>query len=110
MTDDITRDPLARAVLATLAHSRGPDDPLGSLAHTVLSGEADLRTAASMSWHGTALHAEFAEAMARRDAMAPEERAEFERQARLLHNAGDSAFPDSDGTAGPDRPEEERPQ
>ncbi len=50
VTDDITREPLARAVLSKLARTRGPNDPLGSLAHTVLSGEgvaargrADLR-------------------------------------------------------------------
>ncbi|MFE9206222.1 hypothetical protein [Micromonospora sp. NPDC007230] len=108
MTDDITREPLARAVLAQLARTRGPNDPLGSLAHTVLSGEADLRTAASMSWHGSALHASFAEAVADRDALSAEERAEFERQARLLHDAGDLAMLDVDDADDGDRREEGR--
>lgn len=106
MTDDIAREPLARAILAKLARTRGPNDPLGSLAHTVLSGEADLRTAASMSWHGTALHASFAEAIANRDALSSEERAEFERQARLLRDVGDQALLDVDGADDGERPEE----
>ncbi|WBB91448.1 hypothetical protein [Verrucosispora sp. WMMC514] len=106
MNDDITQEPLARAVLAKLARTRGPDDPLGSLARTVLSGDADLRTAASISWYGTALHASFEEAMARRDTMSPQERAEHDRQARLLRDAGDDlTVPDEDDTEDEERPE-----
>ncbi|MEU3454063.1 hypothetical protein ABZ671_10715 [Micromonospora sp. NPDC006766] len=96
MTDDITREPLARALLASLARSRGANDPLGSLARTVLSGDKNLRTAASVSWHGIALQASFAEAMARRDALSPEQRAEYERQAQQLRDANDQASPDAE--------------
>ncbi|MBQ0896520.1 hypothetical protein KBX37_26085 [Micromonospora sp. U56] len=97
MTDDITREPLARAVLTTLARTRGPNDPLGSLARTVLGGDMDLRTAASVSWHGTALHASFTEALDHRDALSADQRAEFERQAQRLREAGDQAVLDPNG-------------
>ncbi|QGN48615.1 hypothetical protein GKC29_18470 [Micromonospora sp. WMMC415] len=104
MTDDITREPLARAVLATLARTRGPNDPLGSLARTVLGGEADLRTAVSMSWHGAALDAAFTEALAQRDTLSPEQRGEFERQAQQLRGIDDQELLDvedqSDGSTG----------
>ncbi|WBC08886.1 hypothetical protein [Micromonospora sp. WMMA1947] len=88
MTDEIHRQPLARAVLTTLARSRGRDDPLGSLAHTVLSGEADLRTAAAFSWHGRALDDAFAASLREREALSREERADWEQQAQLLRYAG----------------------
>jgi hypothetical protein len=61
-----------------------------------------------MSWHGTALHASFAEAMAHRDRLSAEERAEFERQARLLHDAGELAMLNMDSADDGDRPEEGR--
>ncbi|MFE9960506.1 hypothetical protein [Micromonospora sp. NPDC005299] len=86
MTDDIARDPLARALLTTLARSRGTNDPLGSLARTVLTGDLDLRTAAAVSWHSDALQASFTEAMTRRDALSPDQRAEYERHARQLRD------------------------
>ncbi|NYF58553.1 hypothetical protein [Micromonospora purpureochromogenes] len=88
MTDEIHRQPLARAVLTTLARSRGGDDPLGSLARTVLSGEADLRTAVEFSWHGRALDDAFTASLNERDALPREERAEWERQAQQLRDAG----------------------
>ena len=88
MTDEITRQPLARAVLATLARTRGGDDPLGSLARTVLSGEATLRAAAQFSWHGLALDDAFTASLAQRDALTAAERAEWERQAHQLRDAG----------------------
>lgn len=88
MTDEIHRQPLARAVLTTLARSRGGDDPLGSLARTVLNGEADLRTAVSFSWHGRALDDAFAASLREREAVSQEERAEWERQAQQLRDAG----------------------
>ena len=96
MTDDITREPLARALLTTLARSRGANDPLGSLARTVLTGDMDLRTAASVSWHADALHASFGEAMTQRDALSPEQRAEYERQAHQLRDTSDQASPDTE--------------
>jgi hypothetical protein len=109
VTDDITREPLARALLTTLARTRGPNDPLGSLAHTVLSGETDLRTAASMSWYGAALHASFAESLARHDALTPDQRAEVERQAQQLRLAGNQPLPDPDsGNDNSDRAKEDR--
>ncbi|MET8364129.1 hypothetical protein ABZU53_11225 [Micromonospora sp. NPDC005194] len=89
MTDDVGRDPLARAVFAELARSRGPNDPLGSLARTVLDGAADLQTAAAVSWHGAALDAAFAEALTHRDGLSVDQLAEFEQQALQLRNAAD---------------------
>ncbi|WP_433393010.1 hypothetical protein [Micromonospora sp. KLBMP9576] len=88
MTDEIHRQPLARAVLTTLARSRGGDDPLGSLARTVLNGEADLRTAAAFSWHGRALDDAFTASLREREAVSREDRAEWERQAQQLRDAG----------------------
>jgi hypothetical protein len=96
MTEDITQQPLARAVLANLARTRGGDDPLGSLARTVLGGEADLRAAATSSWHGQALGDAFTESLARRDDLTPTERAEIERQARELRNVGEQKPDDRD--------------
>ncbi|MFC8850699.1 MULTISPECIES: hypothetical protein [unclassified Micromonospora] len=88
MTDEIHREPLARAVLTTLARSRSGDDPLGSLARTVLSGEADLRTAVGYSWHGRALGDAFTASLNERNALTRDERAEWERQAQQLRGAG----------------------
>ena len=88
MTDDIHHQPLARAVLTALARNRGGDDPLGSLARTVLRGEADLRTAATFSGHGRALDDAFTASLTDRDALTREERAEWERQAQRLREAG----------------------
>ncbi|MER5337947.1 hypothetical protein [Micromonospora sp. NPDC002717] len=88
MTDEIHRQPLARAVLTALARSRGGDDPLGSLARTVLRGEADLRTAATFSWHGRALDDAFTASLNERDSLTRDERAEWERQAQQLRDAG----------------------
>ncbi|MGC4750582.1 hypothetical protein ACLQ28_33710 [Micromonospora sp. DT201] len=88
MIDEIHRQPLARAVLTTLAKSRAGNDPLGSLARTVLSGEADLRTAATFSWHGQALDDAFTASLNERDALTRDERIEWERQAQQLREAG----------------------
>ncbi|MEU4383206.1 hypothetical protein [Micromonospora echinofusca] len=88
MTEEIHRQPLARAVLTTLARIRSGDDPLGSLARTVLNGEADLRTAAAFSWHGRALDDAFTASLREREAASREERAEWERQAQQLRDAG----------------------
>ncbi|MEU1590552.1 hypothetical protein [Micromonospora sp. NPDC005710] len=88
MTDEIHRQPLARAILTTLAKSRAGNDPLGSLARTVLSGEADLRTAATFSWHGQALDDAFTASLNERDALTRDERIEWERQAQQLREAG----------------------
>ncbi|MET7971020.1 hypothetical protein [Micromonospora sp. NPDC005305] len=88
MTDEIHQQPLARAVLTTLAKNRGGNDPLGSLSRTVLHGEADLRTAAAFSWHGLALDDAFTASLNERDALTRDERAEWERQAQQLREAG----------------------
>ncbi|SDZ46212.1 hypothetical protein SAMN05444365_11918 [Micromonospora pattaloongensis] len=88
MNEEIYRQPLARAVLTTLARSRGGDDPLGSLARTVLSGEADLRTAVAFSSHGRALDDAFTTSLNERDALTQDERIEWERQAQQLRDAG----------------------
>ena len=108
MTDEIHHQPLARAVLATLARSRSGNDPLGSLARTVLRGEADLRTAIEFSWHGRALDDAFTASLAERDAVPREERADWERQAQQLREAGAALTVDVepwDGTAAGGREE-----
>lgn len=103
MTEDITGEQIARAVLAALACSRHRDDPLGSLARTVLDGELDLRTAAANSWHGQALGDAFAAATARRDSLPASEREEYDRQAQELREADGSLGHDTD----PDRDDQE---
>lgn len=102
MKGNITQEPLARAVLAKLARTRGVNDPLGSLARAALDGEAELRTAATMSWHGAGLQASFEEAMARRGAMTQDELAEHSRQTQLLLSATDLAVLDEDDDPRPE--------
>jgi len=96
MTNDITQEPLARALFTTLARSRSANDPLGSLARTVLNGDMGLRAAASVSWHSNALHASFAKSMTRHDALSPGQRAEYERQAHRLREATNHTLPDTE--------------
>jgi hypothetical protein len=84
MADDISEEPLARALLAKLARTRGADDPLGSLARAVLGGEVDLRTAVTSSWYERALDDAFTGSLARRDGPPASERAEIDRQARWV--------------------------
>jgi hypothetical protein len=81
MTGD---DPLARGLLNHLATTRGPDDPLGSLSRSVLSGQADLRQAVTWSWHGEALMSAFTAALRERERMSPSERAAYDQQAAAL--------------------------
>jgi hypothetical protein len=80
-------DPIARSVLRHLAVTRGPDDPLGSLARRVLSGDAGLRESVTWSWHGEAMAVAFETALRERDRMTPAERAEYERQATAVGSA-----------------------
>ncbi|MFY1583551.1 hypothetical protein ACN267_03500 [Micromonospora sp. WMMD734] len=96
MTDEVHRQALAQAVLTTVARSRGNDDPLGSLASTVLRGEADLRTALGVSWHGRASEKAFTVSLAEREAMSADERAEWQRQAQRLRDAGPALAVDVD--------------
>jgi hypothetical protein len=84
MNGDIAEDPLARALLRHLATTRGKDDPMGSLARTVLSGEATLRTAATNPWHSDGLTTSLAAAQAERARMSPEQRLAYERDADRL--------------------------
>jgi hypothetical protein len=79
-----TDDPLADGLLNHLATTRGPADPLGSLARTVLSGRANLRQAVTWSWHGEALMSAFAAAQRERDRMSPSERAAYDQQAAAI--------------------------
>lgn len=95
MNGDIAEQPLARAVLRHLAETRGKDDPMGSLARTVLTGEASLRTAASNPWHGQGLATAMQKAINEQNHMTPEQRAEYERVAQRLRPAG----ADDDNTA-----------
>ncbi|RKR91981.1 hypothetical protein BDK92_6412 [Micromonospora pisi] len=100
MTDDISQQPLARAVLKALTRTRGANDPLGSLARSVLGGEVNLRAAAGHSWYGQALGDAFAESLAQRDDLAPAERVEIDRQAGRLRDAGEQSRVDGDSTSG----------
>lgn len=95
MNGDLTEQPMARAVLRHLAATRGRDDPMGSLARTVLSGEASLRTAASDPWHGQGLASAMQKAVEEQNSMSPEQRAEYERAAQRLRS-GDA---EDNGTA-----------
>jgi hypothetical protein len=79
-----TDDPLADSLLNHFATTRGAADPLGSLARTVLSGQAGLRQAVTWSWHGEAMMSAFAAAMRERDRMSPAERAAYDEQAATL--------------------------
>jgi hypothetical protein len=89
MNGDIAEQPLARAVLRHLAQNRGKDDPIGSLARTVLNGEANLQTAASNPWHGQGLATSLQKAIDEQNRMNPEQRAEYERAATRLRSAQD---------------------
>jgi hypothetical protein len=88
MNGDIAEDPLARSVLRHLAATRGKDDALGSMARTVLSGEATLRAAADNPWHSQGLAAATETARAEQSRMSPEERAGYEHEARQLRTKG----------------------
>ncbi|AGZ39610.1 hypothetical protein [Actinoplanes friuliensis] len=98
MNGDIAEDPLARSVLNHLAKTRGKDDPLGSLARTVISGEATLRTAADNSWHSQGLAEAAQAAQDEQNRMTPEQRADYESAARRLMN--DTAADDTDDAPG----------
>jgi hypothetical protein len=84
MNGDIANEPLARAVLRHMAVTRGKDDPVGSLARTVLRGEATLQTAARDSWHSKGLVTAFQGAQDQLNRMSSEERAAYERDAARL--------------------------
>lgn len=87
MNGDLAGQPLARAVLRHLADTRGKDDPMGSLARIVLTGEASLRAAAHNAWHAQGLATALQQAMDEQSQMTPEERAEYESVARRLQSA-----------------------
>ncbi|WP_343898617.1 BTAD domain-containing putative transcriptional regulator, partial [Micromonospora gifhornensis] len=79
-----------------------------SLARTVLRGEADLRTAATHSWHGRALGDAFTASLTERATIPADQRAEWERQAQLLRDAGAALTVEPmppDGAAGDGREE-----
>jgi len=88
MGDESTGRPLAAAVLRHLAATRGPDDPLGSLARTVISGEAGLREAAAYSWHSEGLLTALEAALRERGRMTGEQLAAYERAADGLEVTG----------------------
>ncbi|MEO3748961.1 hypothetical protein [Plantactinospora sp. B5E13] len=89
MPDDISQQPLARALLAKLAQMRDEDHPLGGLAKSVLSGELGLREAGSQSWHGQGLGEAFAQYAADRQWLSTDQLADVEQQAGQLRAAGD---------------------
>jgi hypothetical protein len=76
--------PVALALLRHLAATRGPDDPVGSMARGVLSGRAGLRESVTCSWHGEALTAAYAAARSEQERMTPAERAAYDGQAAAL--------------------------
>lgn len=88
MRSEITDQPLAGALLRHLAATRGRDDPLGSLAHAVVSGEAGLRHAAAHSWHSEGLLVAFQAALDERARMPAEQRAGYDRAAERLGVTG----------------------
>lgn len=96
MNGDIANEPLARALLRHMAATRGNDDPVGSLARTVLSGEATLRTAAAHPWHSEGLAASLAASRAEKDRMSPEQRAAYERDAERLRQHNNEQSEDAD--------------
>jgi hypothetical protein len=102
--DDIGQHPLARAVLAKLAATHSHNEPLGSLARTVLNGEANLRTAVAHPWHGQALGSAMASALDARRSLSPKERNDIERAAQRLKDAGaDEAVVDTAAPGDADR-------
>jgi hypothetical protein len=84
MNGDITEQPLARALLRHLATTRDSNDPLGSLARTVVNGEATLQASANFGWHSDALAMAAAHAQQEQQQMTPKQRAEHERVAERL--------------------------
>lgn len=84
MNGDIAEDPLARAILRHMAATRGKDDPIGSLARTVLNGETTLQAAALDTWHSQGLATAFQKAQEEQEHLSPEQRAAYERDAARL--------------------------
>lgn len=87
--NDITQQPLARALLRHLATTRDKDDPIGSLARAVVNGEADLKTSAAHSCHRDALGPAFTHALEAQRALSPHERDAIGRSVQRLHDATD---------------------
>lgn len=79
MRTEIADQALAGALLRHLAATRGRDDPLGSLARAVVSGEAGLREAAAHSWHAEGLLTAFQAALDERARMPAERRDAYDR-------------------------------
>src|SRR5689334_13983308 len=92
MNGHVAEDPLAWSVLRHLATTRGKDDPLGSFARTVISGEATLRAAADNPWHSEGLAAASRGAQKDQGQMSPEQRDAIGQAAsRLRSGARDQA-------------------
>jgi hypothetical protein len=89
----IEDDPLVRSLLRHSAASRYDDDAMSSLARRVLSGETTLRAAASDRYHGEGLASTFEAALRERAGLTAEQRAEYERQAEQLRDAGNRNRP-----------------
>jgi hypothetical protein len=90
-------------VLRHAAASRSGDDPVGSFARTVLSGEATLQGAAANPWHSQGLAGALEKAQRERDQMTPQQRAVYDEAAQRLRAAdndegGDGAAADGDVT------------
>jgi hypothetical protein len=98
MNGDIAEQPLARAVLRHLAATPGKDDPMGSLARTVLTGEAGLRTAASDPRHSQGLATAMQKAIDEQNGMTPQQRAAYESAAQCLRTIDTDTDDPSEGT------------
>jgi len=88
MKHAIENDPLVRSLLRHVAASQREDDPMSSLARSVLSRETTLRAAASDPYHGEGLASAFEAALRERANLTAEQHAEYERQAEQLRNGG----------------------
>lgn len=81
MTSVCDQDVLTEAVLSHLAESRGDDHPLGGFAVAVLRAEVSLRESAAFSWHAEALSEAVRDGLDALNALPPEQRGHFEREA-----------------------------
>lgn len=81
MDENLRRDSLARALFQHLSEKHDKNDPLGSLARTVLNGEANLYEAAQFSWHADGLAKAIATSLEGLEKISAEQCAAFNREA-----------------------------
>ncbi|MBG0568182.1 hypothetical protein [Actinoplanes aureus] len=86
MNGGIADEPLAQSLLRHLAATRGKHDPLGSLARTVVNGEATLVQAVRDPWHGAGLAEAASEGLKVQESLPSEEREAIESGAQRLRD------------------------